>query len=157
VEATQLGSYLGHQPIHSSSGWTTTAPFLHDLHRLRSQYQDAALIDLVLDFQSVHCCETSKACTLRMCIMLHFIPAEWTDELRPLDRDIFGTLKAICRRLLDPHCHAAQDASVVKANIARFLLEAWDVLELRVFEKGLAVSEDEVGDRADGGEGEDYR
>jgi hypothetical protein len=67
---------------------------------------------------------------------LHFIPAGWTDEVQPLDRDVFGALKAICRRLFASHCDAAEDATVAKSDAVRFLLEAWSAIEGALIEKG---------------------
>jgi transposase len=55
--------------------------FTKYLHLLQSQYLDTAPIHLILDLYSVHRCEPSRACVVELGIVLHFIPAGWTDEL----------------------------------------------------------------------------
>jgi hypothetical protein len=79
---------------------------------------------------------------------LYFIPVGWTDELQPLDRYVFGALKAVCRRLFTSFCHEA-GTRVTKPDAVAFLREDWDCLNPHVVEKGWGVYEDICGDRSD--------
>jgi hypothetical protein len=81
---------------------------------LPGQYLDTAPIHLILDLYSVHRCEASRACAIELGIVLHFIPAGWTDELQLLDRYVFGVLKSICRKLFACHCTVAENTAVRK-------------------------------------------
>jgi hypothetical protein len=112
-------------------------------------------IHLILDLYSAHRAEANRTCAAELQIVLHFIPAGWTDELQPLDRDVFGALKRICRRLFASHCDAAEDVAVARSDAVKFLLQAWSDLEVAVIEKGWGISEDERGDTANADDEED--
>jgi hypothetical protein len=144
VETSQLGRTDGHQTAHSPSGWTTTETFHKYLHWLRAQYDDGERLDLILDCFSVHRSAATRQCAAALNIQLHYIPPGWTDELQPLDRYVFGALKAICRRLFSRHCQEL-DPSVKRPDAARFVQEAWDALETHILEKGWGIFEDALG------------
>jgi hypothetical protein len=136
VESSQLVRHPGHQSDRSRPGFTTTGTFMNYVHWLRGQYPDTAPIHLILTIYSVHCCEASRTCAVELGIVLHFIPAGWTDELQLLDRYAFGVLKSICRGVFACYCMAAENTIVCKADAARFLIEACGLLEVAVIEKG---------------------
>jgi hypothetical protein len=144
VEVSQLGITDGHQTSHSPSGWTMTETFHQYLQWLRAQYDDTERMDLILDCFSVHRSRETHECAKRLKIQLHYIPPGWTDELQPLDRYVFGALKAICRRLFCRHCQES-DANVRRPDAARFAQEAWDALETHIVEKGWGIFEDALG------------
>ena len=48
---------------------------------------------------SSHRTEIVKELAKNLDVLLHFIPPGATDELQPLDRRVFGVLKATARRL----------------------------------------------------------
>jgi hypothetical protein len=68
-------------------------------------------------------------------IVLHFIPAGRTDELQVLDSHVVGAIESICRKLFACRCTAVENAAVRKTDAVRFLIEAWDLLEVAVMEK----------------------
>jgi hypothetical protein len=114
--------------------------FFTYLHWLRGGFLDGAPSHLIMDLCSVHRFQESRKCAADLGVLLHFIPAGWTDEFQPLDRSVFGALKAMCRTLFARHCTAGDDVAVAKSNAVRFLLEARSALEVAVIEKGCRCS-----------------
>jgi hypothetical protein len=149
AERGQLGEHQGHEADHSSSGWTTSETFQRYLHWVRSLYDDAEPIHLILDAYSVHRAESSRRLASSSGIHLHFIPAGWTDELQPLDRYVFGALKAIGRRLFHRHCQMHDDGRTRKPDAIKFLIEAWEGLTIQVLQKAWGIYEDILGDAQD--------
>jgi hypothetical protein len=155
VEVTQLGPHPGCEATHSPSGWTTTDTFHSYLVWLRASYGDPDTIYLILDSYSVHRSDKTRAYAGELNIELRFIPPGWTDGLQPLDRYIFGAMKATCRRLFHRFCQHDATGRVKKRDAVRFLSEAWDNLDTRVIEKGWAIYEDVFGQADDENDGED--
>jgi hypothetical protein len=146
VEHSQLGDSEKHWTAHSPSGWATKETFRTYLERLREWYGHEDPIHLALDCYSVHRSQEIRDDAIGLGIELHFIPAGWTDELQPLDRDIFGALKSISRRLF--HRQRMQDNSPLKrSDAAMFVREAWEITEVHIIEKGWGVYEDVFGGR----------
>jgi hypothetical protein len=58
-------------------------------------------------------------------IKFHFIPAGLTDEWQPLDRAVFGVVKAISRRLYREEMFDQMFERVNKRKATEMLLEAW--------------------------------
>jgi hypothetical protein len=151
VEHSQLGDPQGHQTTHSPSGWTTAETFTAYLEWLRSFFSDAEPIHLILDCYSVHRSRESRELAAHLGIVLHFIPAGWTDELQPLDRYIFGALKAMCKRLFHQFCQA-EDPAIRRRDAVSFLCQAWEDLATHVVEKSWGIYEDALGGPLDFGE-----
>jgi hypothetical protein len=89
-------------------------------------------IHFVLDSYSVHPVVSAKALTGRLGIELHEIPADWTDELRPLDCYIFGTLKSTCRRSFHHHYQHHDDRRTMTRDGIEFLIDAWNLMSAKV-------------------------
>jgi hypothetical protein len=77
---------------------------------------------------------------------LQNVHAGWTDELQPLDKYVFGAMKAMCGCLVHGHCEHSEDGRVSKSDMIRILVQIWESLEAHVIEKGWGVYEDTDGD-----------
>ena len=98
VEETQVGPEPTDWVTHTESGWQTSQSFSLYLMHLRETFGDQPL-HLLLDMHSSHRTEIVKELAKNLDVSLHFIPPGATDELQPLDRRVFGVLKATARRL----------------------------------------------------------
>jgi hypothetical protein len=101
AEQSQLGSDPAIVRDHSLSGWTMKETFARYLYWLATEYRGKITPDcppdLVLDCYSVHRAPEIRTHAESLGIRLWFIPAGHTDELQPLDRAVFGALKATFR------------------------------------------------------------
>jgi hypothetical protein len=79
-----------------------------------------------LDTFSAHRSPITKSIADLFHIQLEFIPPGCTDVLQPLDRRVFGVLKAHARQLGRTHYHETQGAKTTRAMMAENLLSAWD-------------------------------
>jgi hypothetical protein len=108
VEQSQLGSNPAIVRDPSLSGWTTKETFARYLDWLAGQYREkmalGCQLDLVLDCHSVHRSSEIRDRAANLGIRLWFIPAGHTDEPQPLDRAVFGALKATFRRRFELEC-----------------------------------------------------
>jgi hypothetical protein len=145
AERNQLGDIEYHETTHSESGWTTTATFLLYLQWLRARYGPGPELHLILDLYSVHRSDQVKAEAARLGIRLYFIPAGFTDELQPLDRYIFGVLKAMCRRMFHRFTEDVQD-TVRKPDAAEFMVRAWEQVDENVMRKAWGIYEEPYDD-----------
>jgi hypothetical protein len=141
VERSKLGDADGHEASHSPSGWTTAHAFREYLTWMGSLYPDNAPIHRILDCYSVHRLRETREYADQIGIELDHIPPGRTGELQPLDRYVFGALKAICRRLFHCHCQHTNNG-VKRPDAAVFLQEAWVSLETRIIGKGWGIFED---------------
>jgi hypothetical protein len=96
----------------------------------------------------MHRSRGSRELEARLGIILHFIPAGWTDELQPLDPYVFGALKSACRRLFNRFCRA-EEPEIRRRDAVAFLCRAWQDLATRVVEKSWGIYEDTLGDPCD--------
>ena len=58
------------------------------------EYRGGQYIHVILDGYATHLCDAVRALADELGIVLHFIPPGLTDLLQPLDRNVFGALKA---------------------------------------------------------------
>jgi hypothetical protein len=126
VERSQLGDIGENWADHSPSGWQTQETFIRYLHLLRAHYNDKKPIYLILDQYSVHRTAAVKAATRRENIELFFIPASCTDALQPLDRRVFGVLKAMGKH--EYHTGERLGLERTKKQACQDMLTAWDEL-----------------------------
>jgi hypothetical protein len=96
VHATQIGDVTGHWVGHSPSGWQTEGTFSDYLRQL-SACHGGRPFHLILDKYAAHRTNQVQALAADLGITMHLIPASCTDQLQPLDRRIFGILKAKAR------------------------------------------------------------
>lgn len=128
VENSQIGDVGYHWRTHTESGWVTDEAFSFYLHKLREFFDDDAPIHLLLDLYPSHMTESIKSDAEQLNIVLHIIPAGMTDFYQPLDRKIFGVLKAKARKLFRQR-HAG-DSSIhgTKQEACADMVAAWESL-----------------------------
>jgi hypothetical protein len=61
-------------------------------------------------------------------IVLHFIPPRLTDPLQPLDRSVFGALKAEYRAIYRMDMSQREDKRMTKAGFGAYLIVAWELV-----------------------------
>ena len=122
-EASQIDPKPGDWTSHTTKGWQTSESFQKYLMHLREEFGDAPL-DLILDLHSSHRTSDVKTLAESLDITLHYIPAGATDQLQPLDRRVFGALKAIARRLFRQRSCEKRTLKQACAD----LREAWENL-----------------------------
>ena len=132
----------------SENGWSTVYSFASYLFWLRKEvneqfkviegYTENSEIDLLLDLHASHRHDDIKALAVELNFKLHYIPASMTDYLQPLDRNIFGALKASARKewyrlyLLDP------DHEFNIADACAILIKCWSNLSNNTQQKAWA-------------------
>jgi hypothetical protein len=153
AEQSQLGSDGATITDHSPSGWSTAETFEHYLEWLAKHYErriaQGLALHLLLDCYPVHRTEPVRKLAEKLGIVLWFIPAGYTDELQPLDRAVFGAVKAIFRRRFEELCREAPDGRVTKTLALRLLNEIWAGLSPASIHAGWAIYEDDFGPEAE--------
>jgi hypothetical protein len=142
VESTHLGPISEHRADHSPSGWTTEDTMQRYLTWLRERYppvrtpdgEKALPIDLILDCYLAHMTRTVRSTAARLKIRLHFIPIGRTDKLQPLDRRIFGCLKATARAEYRRFSMAHPCEKIRTPDAGTMLRRSWDHLSLAAME-----------------------
>jgi hypothetical protein len=125
VEVSQLGDVGPHFTDHSESGWTTTDTFVRYLRFLRERlFPDDMPIWLVLDCYSVHRDATVRSEAEALNIFLEFLPPGMTDAFQPLDRYVFGAMKAMCRRLYRQSAAFEPEARLTRPIAVQWLIRA---------------------------------
>jgi hypothetical protein len=147
VEKTQLGCDDTLVTDHSGSGWTTIETFKHYLAWLAKFYEGqipaGRQLHLILDLYSVHRSQEIKEYGKELGIRLWFIPAGFTDRLQPLDRAVFGAMKAMFRHLFERALRDAGDHRVGKLQAMQILKDIWRDLSVSSIHKGWEVYDDE--------------
>jgi hypothetical protein len=102
---------------------------------LRGLYDDGDPIWVILDCYSVHRQEATKCLAAPLGINLLFIPPGMTDELQPLDRYVFGVMKANCRQSYRRFIQANPEAVVDQQIAAGFLIRAWESVSTQTLDE----------------------
>jgi hypothetical protein len=76
---------------------------------------------VIIDCHAAHRCDDVLALADELGIRLHFIPQCLTGMLQPLDRAVFGALKAEYRAIYRPEMSPRQDKSTTKVDFAAYL------------------------------------
>ena len=128
VEESQIGDVGYHWKSHSESGWVTEDVFCQYLHHIRQYYDDGDKIYLIHDVYTVHrkIEVINEAAALN--IEMIFIPAGLTDAYQPLDRRIFGVLKAKARRYFRMRYSESIDIETTKIAAAQDFVAAWEAI-----------------------------
>ena len=92
------------------------------------EYKDGHAIHLILDGYASHRCEEVKRLAEELHIHLHYIPPGLTDLLQPLDRSVFGALKAEYRAIYRMDMSQREDKRMTKADFAAYLVLAWELV-----------------------------
>ena len=80
VEESQAGDVWPHHTSHSESGWMTEKTFEEYLKQIRQHYSDDLELHLILDIYPCHRTDSVKQMATGLNIILHYIPADYTDE-----------------------------------------------------------------------------
>jgi hypothetical protein len=149
VERSQLGTATTIVTDHSPSGWTTKETFEHYLRWLAQHYGDRIScnrpLNLILDCFSVHRSSDITGLAASLNIKLRFIPAGHTDELQPLDRAVFGAMKAVFRRRFESLRRQFPNDRVTKSDAIQILIDIWDNLSPASISKGWSIYTDDFG------------
>jgi hypothetical protein len=72
----------------------------------------------------------------RLHIHLHWIPSGLTDIMQPLDRSVFGALKAEYRAIHRGDMAHREDKHMTKADFIAYLVLAWDLVSEGAIHRG---------------------
>jgi hypothetical protein len=108
---------------HQENGWTDESVADQYLHWLRERYGERQIV-LIWDIFPAHRTEWIKSLARELGIKLDFIPAGMTGECQPLDRRIFGSLKARARARFD--ALYSHDKEPTMMDSVGMLLGAWN-------------------------------
>ena len=126
---------------HSPSGWTTETVMLHYLEVLHEHVNHPCA--LVLDTYAAHRTASVRARAQELGIDLIFIPPGATDLYQPLDRKIFGCLKAYAKRLWRQHYILHKGDRITRKEIAVHITEAWSCVTPLCIESAWSIYDGE--------------
>ena len=128
-EESQLGDTAYHFKTHSVNGWSTNETFQEYLHFI-SNYYNGQPLHLLLDLHSSHRGDQIHLLAAKLNITLHYIPAGQTDKYQPLDRKIFGPLKATARHLISIKLSENMEDKITKKDAVSNLIFSWEHLNM---------------------------
>ncbi|KAH0803495.1 DDE superfamily endonuclease containing protein [Histomonas meleagridis] len=140
VETTQIGDVSPHMSTHSENGWTTEETFYEYLLFLRQHFNDEDPIHLLLDSYKAHKCQSIIDLAETLKIKLYFIPPGMTDEFQPLDRRVFGCLKATARYLFRKEYNQNNEKKFTKLQ-AQCMVWAWEHLQPNIIQESWSIYE----------------
>jgi hypothetical protein len=117
---------------HQRNGWSCASVMARYLQWLRARYnfekgrrggRRTRRILLLWDIFPSHRCQETKDLADLLSIRLEYIPPGMTGECQPLDRRIFGNLKARARSRFDEMCCKGEDPTM--EDSVAMLVEAW--------------------------------
>jgi hypothetical protein len=100
------------------------------------KYADMHEIHVIIDCTRLTFAATSGRWWTRSAAAIHFIPPGLTDIVQPLDRAVFGALKAGYRAIDRYEMSQKEDKSVTKADFAAYLLLAWELASEDAIQRG---------------------
>ena len=133
VTSTQIGDVYPHMKTYSEKGWTNDDTFYQYLNYLRSYFNDNNEIHVILDIFSAHRSETTKKLAKDLNIILHYIPAGFTDMYQPLDTTIFAVLKAYIKHMMRRSITNEDELST--KSVCQFLIKAWEKLDSNLIQE----------------------
>ena len=127
VEDSQVGDIGPHWKTHSPNGWMTNEAFQVYLKKLREHFKNDEPIHLILDCYKTHKSEVTRDLAKILNISLHFIPPGMTDAFQPLDRKIFGIVKAHAKRLYRQRVKAS-NGIITKKDACQDMISSWNMI-----------------------------
>ena len=112
---------------HTECGWATAA-LMNKYIKWMSDQIGGRIGYLLWDLHSSHRDAGVKQKAEKHSINLSFIPAGQTGQWQPLDRRIFGYLKAVAQQQLDEICVDSDLGSLDMADALVVLMESWEKL-----------------------------
>ena len=128
VEESQIGDVGFHWKTHTESGWVNNQAFSFYLHKLREYFDDNEPIHLLMDLYPAHMTPDIRREADELNIVFHIIPAGLTDFYQPLDRKIFGILKAKARKFFRMRHNGDQELKATKKEACEDIVAAWEGL-----------------------------
>jgi hypothetical protein len=148
VEESQLGPIGANGADHSPSGWQTAETmqnyiaWLNGVARATLGIPPEQCLHVIMDIYRAHTTQAVLDEALERNIKFHFIPAGYTDQLQPLDRRVFGALKATAKHLYLMRTRGAGFvAKITKPEAVGMLLKAWKTLSKTVIESAWEIYE----------------
>jgi hypothetical protein len=143
AERSQIGDVAPNWVSHSLTGWMTELIFEDSLQHLRSHYPDRHELHVLLDCYNAHRTAGVRATAEKLTIRLHCLPLGLTDEFQPLDRKVFGILKAYGKMLFLRRLTTFVGRRT-KQNAVQDLMAAWEHLWVTSIEAAWEVYEPEL-------------
>jgi hypothetical protein len=151
-EASQLGLAAPNGSDHSESGWQTTETmlnylnWLNDCARRQLEIPGHEYLHVIMDIYRAHTQPSVLERAQALNIRIHFIPAGYTDQLQPLDRRVFGSLKATAKHLFLMRTQGVGVvAKITKDEAVQMLVKAWAMLSTMVVESAWEIYTINVG------------
>jgi hypothetical protein len=141
-----------HEIWHSQSGWCNGVIMEQYLHWLRASVTGPQLV-LILDKFEAHERENIYELADALNILLIFIPRGGTGQYQPLDRRVFGALKAKGRARLSTFYAENPGLVCTREQAAGLLLECWAELPESCIQVGWDL--DAEGDNQTSSDGDD--
>ena len=114
------------------------------LMRLREYVGHDETLHLIMDLYPAHMKPEVRELAASLNIKLHIIPAGATDLYQPLDRRIFGAMKAQARRLFKDHNKAGTPLDITKQQACADVVAAWEGVSYHLLNAAWAIyTEDE--------------
>ena len=126
----------------SQTGWTTSDVMCRYFQLLREHLYPTGPLVVLLDTYAAHRSAATKEAAARLEIELVFIPPGCTDQLQPLDRRVFGVLKAHAREIWRAHYHQTQGAKTTRSMMAENLLISWERITPDIIESSWDIFQD---------------
>lgn len=128
---------------HTKTGWMNLEAMLRWLHRLRElpEYADGHRVHLILDTYAAHRCQEVRDMAESLNIQLHFIPAGATDTMQPLDRYVFGAMKASYRRIYMRRLAEHGPRKLTKRDFLIQLMAAWEAVNVATLARAWDIYE----------------
>jgi hypothetical protein len=118
----------------SESGWMTTDVMCQYLRRLQNECYPSGPLCVILDVYAAHRAPEVIRIAETYGWELVFIPPGCTDLLQPLDRRVFGVLKAYSREQWRVFHHETCGAKMTRAQMAANLVAAWNKIRPEVID-----------------------
>lgn len=138
-EASQLGDVGYHWTAHSETGWMTDSVFKFYLMKLREHIGHDETIHLVIDLYPAHMTEEVNVLAANLKFILHIIPAGMTDKYQPLDRRIFGPLKAKARKFFRMRHKAGSIINGSKQEACQDMIAAWESIGVGMVQSAWSI------------------
>jgi hypothetical protein len=111
--------------LTSESGWTTSDVMCNYFRLLRENVFPTGPLVVLLDTFAAHRAPITREAAERWQVQLVFVPPGCTDVLQPLDRRVFGVLKAHARQLWRTHYHDTHGTKTTRAMMTQNLVISW--------------------------------
>ena len=119
---------------HSENGWSDADVMKSYLEWFSNEMGNEWSL-LLWDLHSSHRCKEVKDEAVNRHVNLSFIPAGQTSVWQPLDRKIFGMLKAKAQKKLNELCAVTHLDSLTMADALVILLQAWNEIPAELVRK----------------------